>query len=224
MASPDFQETWTKSDVYHNSFLIPNDEALDENRKNSKANDLPDIAVTAAQGKFLSLLAQSIGARRILEIGTLGGYSTTWLARALPEDGTITSLDVDPLCVKVATENLTAAGLIPKVNILLGSATETLETISPVPTPFDLVFIDADKEENSTYFRHAKRLVRRGGVIIVDNVVREGKVADPENMDSRVEGVRRLLEAIKTDPQVSATTISTVGEKGYDGFIFALKL
>jgi len=204
--------------------LIPEDEVLDEIAERSKAIGLRDEAVSAAQGKFLYLLALSIGAKRILEVGTLGGYSTTWLARALPEDGTITTLEINPQCVKVATENLTTAGLIHKVNIVLGRAAETIETLSPAPIPFDLAFIDADKEGNATYFKQAKRLVRKGGVIIVDNVVRNGKVADPEYMDSRVEGVRRLLEVIKADPEVSATTISTVGEKGYDGFTYAIKL
>jgi len=224
MSSPETQEIWTKSDVYHNSFLIPEDEALDKIVANSKANGLRDMAVSPAQGKFLNLLARSIGAKRILEVGTLGGYSTTWLARAVPEDGTVTTLEIDPKCVRVATENLTAVGLVHKVNIILGSAVETIETLSPTPAPFDLVFIDADKQGNATYFKHAKRLVRKGGVIIVDNVVQNGKVADPENKGDRVEGSRRFIQAIKGDSEVSATTISTVGEKGYDGFTFVLKL
>jgi len=204
--------------------LIPQDEALGEIAENSRANGLRDIAVSPAQGKFLNLVARSIGAKKILEVGTLGGYSTAWLARAVPEDGTVTTLERDPQCVRVATENLTAVGLIHKVNIILGPAAETIETLSPTPTPFDLVFVDADKEANATYFNHAKRLVRKGGVIILDNVVQNGKVADPENKQSKIQGARRLLEVIKGDPQVSATTISTVGEKGYDGFTFALKL
>jgi len=224
MSSPELQEIWTKSDLYHNSFLIPEDEVLERIVTNSKENGLRNVAVSAAQGKFLHLIARSIGAKKILEVGTLGGYSTAWFARALPEDGKITTLEIDPNCVKVATENLATAGLINKVDIILGSATETIETLSATPTPFDLVFIDANKEENATYFKHAKRLVRQGGVIITDNVVRRGKVANPEESDSRIEGVRRLLEVIKADPEVSATTISTVGEKGYDGFIYALKL
>jgi len=224
MSSPESQEIWTKSDIYHNSFLIPKDEVLDRIVANNKENGLRDVAVSASQGKFLHLLARSIGAKKILEFGTLGGYSTTWLARALPEDGTITTLEIDPRCVKLATENLTAAGLINKVNIILGRATETIETLSATPTPFDLVFIDANSDENATYFKHAKRLVRQGGVIIVDNVNCGGKVVNLEVKDSRAEGVRRLLEVIKVDPEVSATTISTVGPKGYDGFTYALKL
>jgi len=224
MSSPEFQEVWSKSDVYHNSFLIPKDEEFGEIVANNKASGLRDIAVSSAQGKFLNLLARSIGAKKILEVGTLGGYSTAWFARAVPEGGTVTTLEIDPHCVRVATENLTTAGLIHKVNIILGPAAETIETLSPTPTPFDLVFIDADKEGNATYFKHAKRLVRKGGVIIVDNVVQGGKVADPENRGTRVQGARALLEVIKGDSEVSATTISTVGEKGYDGFVFALKL
>ena len=188
MSSPEVQQVWTRTDVYHNSFLLPNDEVLDNVVENSRANHMLEIAVSPAQGKFLHLLASSIGAKKILEIGTLGGlvdllpltnmfltsssltstcrYSTTWLARAVPEDGTVTTLDLDPRCVKVATENLTTAGLIHKVNVILGPAAQTLETLSPTPTPFDLVFIDADKEGNTTYFKHAKRLLRKGGVIV----------------------------------------------------------
>ncbi|KAF9652344.1 O-methyltransferase family 3 protein [Thelephora ganbajun] len=224
MSSAESQQIWTRAEAYHNSFLIPKDEVLDKIVENSRANGLLNISVSAAQGKFLHLLARSIGAKKILEVGTLGGYSTTWFARAVPEDGAVTTLEVDPQCVRVATENLATAGLVHKVEIILGPAAETLETLSPTPIPFDLVFIDADKEGNATYFKHAKRLVRKGGIIIVDNVVRDGKVADLENKDSMVEGARRLLEVLKADPEVSATTISTVGEKGYDGFTFALKL
>jgi len=224
MSSPEIQNIWTRTDAYHQSFLLPRDEVLEKNRENSKANGLMDIAVDPAQGKFLHLLARSIGAKKILEIGTLGGYSTAWFARAVPEDGTVTTLDIDPDCVRVATENLTTGGLIHKVNIISGQATENLKTLSPTPTPFDLVFIDADKQNNAVYFEQAKRLVRKGGVIIVDNVVQDGKVSDPENTEARVEGTRRFLEVVKKDPEVSATTISTVGEKGYDGFTYILKL
>jgi len=224
MTSPETQQIWTRTDVYHKSFLMPRDEVLEKIVQNNQANGLVDIAVAPAQGKFLNLLARSIGAKRILEVGTLGGYSTTWLARAVPEDGTVTTLEIDPHCAKVATENLTSAGVIHKVNIILGPAADSLETFSPTPTPFDLVFIDADKGGNTTYFNHAKRLVRKGGVIIVDNVVFSGRVSDPEDKAAMLEGVRRLLEPIKADPEVSATTISTVGEKGYDGFAYMVKL
>lgn len=191
MSSPEVQEIWTRTDDYHESFLLPQDEVLEKIVANNKSNDLMDIAVPPAQGKFLHLLARSIGAKRILEVGTLGGYvclvsvdpreevlpvgglltfgcrySTTWLARAVPEDGTVTTLDIDPHCIKIATENLTTAGLIHKVNVIHGPAAESLESLFPTPTPFDLVFIDADKKNNVTYFKHAKRLLRKGGVIV----------------------------------------------------------
>jgi predicted O-methyltransferase YrrM len=192
MSSPELQNIWTQNNAYHDSFLLPaGDEVLERIVENNKANDLADIAVSPSEGKFLYLVARSIGAKRILEVGTLGGYvclvplapseevlpvialltsvcrySTTWLARAVPEDGAVTTLDISPHCVQVATENLTTAGLIHKVNIILGPATETIETLSPTPTPFDLAFIDANSESNVIYFKHAKRLLRKGGVIV----------------------------------------------------------
>jgi len=225
MTTPETKQIWTRTDNFHNSFLLPKDGVLDEIRENSKEKGLDsETAVSPAQGKFLYLLALSIGAKNILEIGTLGGYSTTLFARAVPEDGRITALEVDPHCVEVAKENIAKAGLLHKVNVILGSAEESVESLSADPTPFDLVFIDANKESNVTYFKHAKRLLRKGGVIIADNVVRSGKVSDPENKEPPVEGVRQFLEVVGADPEVSATTISTVGEKGYDGFTYVLKL
>ncbi|KIK68233.1 hypothetical protein GYMLUDRAFT_35610 [Collybiopsis luxurians FD-317 M1] len=215
-------EDWTRSDVYHNSFLIPDDPVLDAVLKNSAANGLPDIAVTIAQGKLLHLQARSIQAKRILEVGTLGGYSTIWLGRALPENGELITLEINERHAKVAEENLSSAGLSSKCKIITGPGHESMLNL-PSEHKFDLVFIDADKPSNLKYFTEAKRLVRKGGVIIIDNVVRFGRVADPLQSDPNIEGVRLLLNHMKGDPDVDATTIATVGEKGYDGFIFAIR-
>ncbi|KAJ2922919.1 hypothetical protein H1R20_g14183, partial [Candolleomyces eurysporus] len=219
---PPTYEDFRRSDEYHNSFLIGNDPVLDAAQSHSKEGGLPDIAVSAAQGKLLNLLAKSIGAKRILEVGTLGGYSTIWLARALPDSGSLTTLELEEAHAKIARENLANAGLADKVDVIVGPAADTIKTLEPNP-PYDLAFIDADKEGNLAYFTESKRLLRKGGVIIVDNVVRRGIVANPEYTDPSVEGVRALLKAIQGDKEVEATTIGTVGEKGYDGFLYAIK-
>ncbi|KAG6809821.1 hypothetical protein H0H92_014604 [Tricholoma furcatifolium] len=213
---------WARSDKYHNSFLHEKDPILDAALANSTANGLPEIAVSATQGKLLKLVAQSINAKRILEVGTLGGYSTIWLGRALPEDGKLITLELEEKHARVARENLANAGLASKVEVIVGNAVVSIENLHP-EVPFDLVFIDADKPSNTAYFTAAKRLVRKGGVIIVDNVVRRGRVADPEATDENLEGVRTLLKAIEGDKEVDATTIGTVGEKGYDGFLYAIR-
>ncbi|KAK7460978.1 hypothetical protein VKT23_008906 [Stygiomarasmius scandens] len=219
-------EDWTRSDHYHNSFLIPSDneeaDILEKALKNSSDSGLPDIAVTKAQGKFLNLLAKSLGAKRILEVGTLGGYSTIWLGRALPEDGELITLEVNEKHARVAEENLSLAGLSSKCKLILGPAHDSMVKMDP-QIPFDFIFIDADKPSNSKYFTEAKRLVKPGGVIIVDNVVRYGRVADPDLSDPNIEGVRGLLRMLKEDTEVEATTMGTVGEKGYDGFIYAVR-
>ncbi|PPQ90842.1 hypothetical protein CVT25_007377 [Psilocybe cyanescens] len=215
-------EDWTRSDEYHNSFLIPKDDVLDAVQKNNHDQGLPNIAVSTAQGKFLNLLAKTAGAKRVLEVGTLGGYSTIWIGRALPAEGSVVTLELNPHHAKVAEENFKLAGLADRISVVVGPAAESLAKLHP-QVPFDLVFIDADKPSNLTYFTEAKRLVRPGGVIIVDNVVRNGHVANPEYMDANIEGVRRLLKALKDDKDVEATTIGTVGEKGYDGFIYAIR-
>ncbi|KAH9934772.1 O-methyltransferase [Fomitopsis serialis] len=217
------QEDWARSDTYHNSFLLLPDEALDFAKANGAKNGLPDIAVSAAQGKYLDLLVRSIGAKRVLEVGTLGGYSSIWMGRALPDDGELVTLELDEKHATVASENVAHAGLADKVKIVQGAAADSLAKM-PADKPFDLVFIDADKPGNLAYFLEAKRLTKNGAVIIIDNVVRRGKVADPEYTDANVEGVRKLLTHLKTDREVDATTISTVGEKGWDGFTYTLKL
>ncbi|CAF4188575.1 unnamed protein product [Rotaria socialis] len=193
------QTDWTRSDIYHNSFLIPPNNALTAALKLSEKHGLPPYAVSEAQGKFLNLLAQSIQARRMLEIGTLGGYAIYTIAQI----------------------NIDNAGLTDKVKIIVGPAITTLSNIKSNAS-FDLAFIDADKQSNVEYFIQAKRLVRKGGVIIVDNVVRNGRVADPDQSDSNIDGVRKLLEYIGDDPTIEATTLGTVGEKGYDGFLYAI--
>ncbi|KAF7311841.1 O-methyltransferase family 3 protein [Mycena indigotica] len=222
-SKPTNEEDWTRSDAYHNSFLHEPDAVLDWIVKNSKEKGLPDIAVSAAQGKLLNLLARSINAKRVLEVGTLGGYSTVWLARALPPDGKIITLEINAHHAAVATENLAHADVADKVELILGPALDSLLHLSSEPVPFDFVFIDADKQGNLDYFKQAKRLVRTGGVIIVDNVVRYGRVADPEYSDANVEGVRTLLAGLKGDDEVDATTTGTVGDKGYDGFLYAIR-
>jgi len=212
--------TWTRSDRYHNDRLIGRSDPILLHALNA---DVPNISVTEAQGKFLQLVARSIKAVRILEVGTLAGYSAIWLGRALPDNGRLVTLELNEKHAQIARENIQLAGLGSKVDIIVGPAIDSLTKMQP-DTPFDFIFIDADKPGNLDYFIEAKRLIRPGGVIIVDNVVRNGLVSDPEVITPPIEGVRRLLDYLKDDRTVDATTISTVGEKGYDGFIYALRL
>lgn len=209
---------WNEVDAYIEDRLVGEDEALSAAIRESAAAGLPAIAVSAAQGKLLHLLALSIGARRILEIGTLGGYSAIWMARALPAGGKLVSLEIDPRNAEVAGRNIARAGLSDRVEILVGPAISRLPDLQG---PFDLAFIDADKESNAAYFDHAVRLSRPGGVIVVDNVVRNGAVIDPGG-NSMVQGVRRMMDAIHSDKRVTATAVQTVGTKGYDGFLMAV--
>jgi len=215
---------WLRSEKYQNERLVgPPDAALAHALQNSSENGLPEIAVGEGQGKLMQLLARSIQATRILEVGTLGGYSTIWLARGLPPNGHLTTLEISEKNAEVARENIAFAGLDSKVQILVGPAAETLPTLQADP-PYDFAFIDADKDSSLEYFMHAKRLVRPGGVIIVDNVVRYGRVADPDFTDPSIEGVRRLLEYVKDDRTVDASALATVGDKGFDGFMYAIRL
>jgi predicted O-methyltransferase YrrM len=216
------QATWTAVDDYFGAALFPADEALDEALRSSAAAGLPPISVSAAQGKLLQLLAASIGARRILEIGTLGGYSTIWLARAIRAPGALITLELDPHHAEVARGNVDRAGLGDLVDIRVGPAAQSLAALAAAdPEPFDLVFIDADKPSNAVYFDYAVRLGRPGTVIIVDNVVRGGRVTDRASRDEAVRGVRELVDAL-AGSGLGATAIQTVGAKGYDGFILAL--
>jgi len=214
-------EQWTAVDQYIDEQLIGDDPVLDAALADSDAGGLPAISVTAAQGKLLYLLAKAQNARRILEIGTLGGYSAIWMARALPPDGKLTTLEIDPHHAEVARKNVARAGLQDLVDVRVGKALETLATLNG---PFDLFFIDADKPNIPEYFQWALSLSRIGSVIVVDNVVRNGALANAQSDDANVQGVRRLHAMLSNEKRVSATTIQTVGSKGYDGFTLALVL
>lgn len=217
-------ERWAEVDQYVTDRLVGHDAALDAALADAQAAGLPAIAVSAAQGKMLHLLATMIGARRILELGTLGGYSTIWLGRALPpgDDCALITLELEPRHAEVARANLERAGLGRRVQVRVGPALETLPELRADGRQFDLVFMDADKENIPAYFDQAVALSRPGAVIVVDNVVRGGALADPASEDPAVRGVRRLHEELKGRTDVSATTIQTVGVKGYDGFTLAV--
>ena len=218
-------QVWDDVDDYFIGQLAPDDEVLEAALRDSEAAGLPQIAVSAAEGKLLHLLAQIQGASRILEIGTLGGYSTIWLARALPADGRLISLEYSPKHAEVATRNLARAGLDKVVEVRVGPALESLAGLADEtaenPAPFDLVFIDADKVNNPHYVEWALKLTRPGSLIIIDNVVRGGRVADPDNASPDVQGTRTAIELIGSHARLSGTAIQTVGKKGYDGFALA---
>ena len=217
------EDVWSSVDDYFGRLLLGRDPVLDNTLEANTAGGLPAIDVSPHQGKMLHLLARSIHARRILEVGTLGGYSTIWLARALPPDGRLITREIDPEHAAVARSNLAAAGLAGVTEVRVGPAAETLAALDPiVDGTFDLAFIDADKVSNVVYFEHALRLSRPGALIIVDNVVRDGRVADTGSDDPSVIGTRRLADAVAREERVSATVIQTVGTKGYDGFLLAL--
>lgn len=217
------QDQWTAVDRYITSFLPHDDAALFGAMASSTAAGLPPIAVSPTQGKFLHLLARMIGAKKILEIGTLGGYSTIWLGRALPSDGRLITLEYDAKHALIAGENIARAGLAKQVEVRLGNALETLAKLEMEGLgPFDLIFIDADKPATADYFRWAMKLSRPGSLILVDNVVRKGKVVDAKSDDADVQGIRRFNEALAAEKRVTATEIQTVGSKGYDGIAVAL--
>ena len=213
------QKLWAAVDGYIADTMIPSDPALDGAIEASRAAGLPDIAVAPNQGKLLHLMARMVGARRILEIGTLGGYSTIWLARALPPGGKLVTLEYDPKHAEVARANIARAGLADRVEVITSRALDVLPKLSG---PFDFFFVDADKDGYPDYFRWALKLSRPGSVMVFDNVVRGGKVIDAKSTDALVQGVRRLNELIAAEPRVSATAIQTVGVKGYDGFLITL--
>jgi len=218
-------DRWTAVDRYLADLLAPTDPALAAALEKSAAAGLPAIQVSAVQGRLLELLARASGARAILEIGTLGGYSAIWLARGLEPDGRLITLEADPKHAEVARANVARAGLAGRVEILVGPALETLPRLAADGRgPFDLVFIDADKPSNADYFDWALKLTRPGSFIVVDNVVREGGVADAASDDPAVLGTRRVLERMAAEPRVRATAIQTVGTKGYDGFAIAVVL
>ena len=214
-------ERWRAVDDFITGMLVGPDPALGAALAANRAAGLPPIDVSPPQGKLLHLLARAIGARRVLEIGTLGGYSTIWLGRALGPEGRVVTLEREPRHAAVAADNLARAGLAEQVDIVVGPA---LETLPDLDGPFDLVFVDADKPSNAAYLAQALRLSRPGALIVVDNVVRDGRVADPTDDDPAVVGSRRLTEALAAEPRLSATELQTVGSKGYDGFALALVL
>lgn len=216
------ESTWHAVDEYFERKLALSDPALDAALADSQSAGLPPINVTAALGRLLALIAQSIGARRILEIGTLGGYSTIWMARVLPVEGELVTLEISQHHADVARRNVERAGVDQRVKILVAPATDSLNAmIAARVEAFDLVFIDADKERSLEYFEAALKLSHQGSLIIVDNVVRKGAVAQATDPDSMVVGVRRLIDRLADDTRVTATAIQTVGGKGYDGFLLA---
>ena len=212
---------WTAVDDYLAQCFVPSDAALDATLAASEAAGLPSINVAPNQGKLLMLLARAIGARRILEIGTLGGYSTIWLARGLSPGGRLITLEANPAFAAVARANIARAGLGETVEVRVGRAIDTLPSVA-AEGPFDLIFIDADKPRTPGYFQWAVRLSRRGSLIVVDNVVREGAVLDAASDDANVQGMRRFFELAATDPRVNGTALQTVGSKGHDGLAVLL--
>jgi predicted O-methyltransferase YrrM len=214
---------WVEVDAYFGDLLAPTDAQLDAALAANCQAGLPPIDVSRLQGKFLQVLVQITQPRRVLEIGLLGGYSTIWIARALPEGGRIVSLEFNPRHAEVARKNLARAGLLDRVDIRIAPALDTLPTLQP-SAPFDLIFIDADKPSNPHYLEWALKLARPGTVIVVDNVVRDGKVVDPKCADADVQGTRRMTERMAAEPRLSATVLQNVGSKGYDGLALAVVL
>ena len=213
---------WASVDRYLNNTLIPPDPALDAALAANKAANLPAIDVSPSQGKLLQLLAETQRAHRILEIGTLGGYSTINLARALPPNGKLITLELDPKHAKVALANIAHAGLAHAVELRLGPALESLAQLHTEHVePFDLIFLDANKDGYPLYLTAALKLARPGTLILADNVIRDGEVIDSTSTDPNVQGVRRFLELLAADPRISSTAVQTVGSKGYDGFALA---
>ena len=214
-------DLWTNVDDYIAGVLVPPDPALDGAQAAAAAAGLPAIAVSVPHGKFLHILARIRGARRILEIGTLAGYSTIWLARALQPGGRVVTLEFDPNHAAVARANLSAAGLGDRVDVLVGRALDTLPSL-PANEPFDLVFIDAVKPSTPDYVRWALKLTRPGSIIVIDNVVRNGDVLDATGTNESAEAMRQAMAVLAAEPRVTATVVQTVGSKGYDGFAIAL--
>jgi predicted O-methyltransferase YrrM len=217
------QDQWTAVDRYITDILVRDDASLEGALRRSEEAGLPPIHVAPNQGKFLQLLALSVNARRILEVGTLGGYSSIWLARALPDDGRLITMEFDPKHAEVARANLEHAGLAGITEVRVGSAIDLLPKLhAEGGDPFDLIFIDANKNGYPEYFAWALKLSKKGTVIIADNVVRKGGVIDASSTDANVQGVRRMNEIVASESRVSATAIQTVGSKGYDGFMMAV--
>jgi len=219
------QKIWAQVDHYLDDLLAPADEALTAALHSNTDAHLPAIDVPAQLGKFLGFLIQVSGARRVLEIGTLGGYSTIWLARAVPANGIVVTLEIDPRHAEVARTNLAFAGVQDRVDIRVGPAADSLRAMRKTSEePFDLIFIDADKKSLPEYLDLSMKLVHPGTILVADNVVRDGKVIDADTRDLDVQGVRRYLELVAAHPHLSAMAFQTVGARGYDGFAVALVL
>jgi predicted O-methyltransferase YrrM len=217
------QEQWKAVDRYISDLLVPDDPVMESALRESALAGLPEIHVSRNQGKMLQILAQSHRAARILEIGTLGGYSTIWLARALPPGGRLVTLEYEARHAEVATRNIARAGLAHAVEVRIGRAQDTLPRLAAEGVgPFDFIFIDADKQGYPGYFEWALKLSRPGSLIVADNVVRNGGVVDDASADPSIQGVRRMGELVSKETRVSATAIQTVGSKGYDGFMLIL--
>jgi predicted O-methyltransferase YrrM len=221
------QELWTAVDRYICDHLLPDDPVLDAALRASDAAGLPPIAITPNQGRLLALFVRIHGARRILELGTLGGYSTIWLARALPPGGSLVTLEANPDYAEVARQNIAGAGLAEVVQLRVGPALETLPELAATEEPFGLIFIDADKQNYPGYLEWSLKLSRPGTLIVADNIVRGGAILDADTDDPRlgdgvVQGVRRFYEFLAAEPRLNATAIQTVGAKGHDGFALAL--
>jgi len=216
------EQVWSDVDAFFEQHLLPADDILRATLETNVAEGLPPIAVTPPQGKLLHLLARACGARRILEIGTLGAYSTIWLARALPPSGKLITLEIDLHHAEVARRNLERAKVSGRVEIRVGDAAVLLDAMQGFVEPFDFVFVDADKKSSDVYFKAVLTLSHPGTVIIIDNVVREGKVADASSDDEDIRGIRRMTEWLATQKNISATAIQTVGGKSYDGFLMAI--
>jgi predicted O-methyltransferase YrrM len=216
-------ELWTTVDAWFTERLIESDVGLEHALAESDRAGLRQISVSHNQGKLLYLLTRMTGARRILEVGTLGGYSAIWFARGLPEDGRLITFEIDPKTAEVARANLTHAAVDHLVEVRIGAALESFQAIADEEhDPFDIVFIDADKENNPAYFEWALKLTHPGSLILIDNVARRGRVVDLSESEPDIMGVRRVVDMIANEPRVTATAIQTVGEKGYDGFLIAL--
>ncbi|MBW4210753.1 O-methyltransferase [Enterobacter asburiae] len=215
------QQKWSAVDNYMISSLIPEDDVLSQVLENNKRAGLPEHDVAANQGQLLALFVRMTQARRILEIGTLGAYSSIWMARVLPPDGKLITLEADPTHADVARQNIRLAGLNDRIELIEGPALNSLENFGDVP-PFDLIFIDADKPNNPGYLEWALHYSRPGTIIIGDNVVRDGEVINGQSDDARVLGVRRFIEMIGDNPRLTATALQTVGVKGWDGFTLAI--
>lgn len=216
------QERWTAVDNYFCDLLVQSDAALDNARKSSDEAGLPSHHVAPNQGKLLQLIAQIQGARRILEIGTLAGYNTIWLARALPSDGRLITLESEIKHAEVAEANISLAGISHLVDLQRGNAIDSLQKLHAEGVElFDFIFIDADKPNNPNYLKWALKLSRPGTIIIGDNVVRNGEVINPDSQDAKVQGIRQFSQLLAAEPRISATALQTVGSKGYDGFVIA---